>query len=230
MPQVVLLDLELPDISGMEILRFINERHIPCTVVMVTAHGSVDIAVDAMRQGAFDFLTKPFDGKRLCTTARNAARHQQLTYLVETYRANYDRNEFGGFIGGSLPMQGVYHMLESAAPSKATVFITGESGTGKEVCAETLHKLSPRRDQPLVVLNCAAIPRDLIESEIFGHVKGAFTGALADRLGLQRELADGGTLFLDEICEMELDLQSKLAAAVYPDRKLPAGGVASWIR
>ena len=223
LPQVVLLDLELPDISGMEILRFINERHIPCTVVMVTAHGSVDIAVDAMRQGAFDFLTKPFDGKRLCTTARNAARHQQLTYLVETYRANYDRNEFGGFIGGSLPMQGVYHMLESAAPSKATVFITGESGTGKEVCAETLHKLSPRRDQPLVVLNCAAIPRDLIESEIFGHVKGAFTGALADRLGAAAR-ADGGTLFLDEICEMELDLQSKLLRFIQTGSYQRVGG------
>ncbi|MBP8220093.1 MAG: sigma-54-dependent Fis family transcriptional regulator [Aeromonadaceae bacterium] len=209
LPQVVLLDLELPDISGMEILRFINERHIPSTVVVVTAHGSVDVAVEAMRQGAFDFLTKPFDGKRLCATARNAAKHQQLTYLVETYRANYDRSEFGGFLGSSLPMQGVYHMLESAAPSKATVFITGESGTGKEVCAETLHRLSPRHDKPLVVLNCAAIPRDLIESEIFGHVKGAFTGALSDRIGAATR-ADGGTLFLDEICEMELDLQSKL--------------------
>ena len=209
LPQVVLLDLELPDISGMEILRFINERHIPCTVVVVTAHGSVDIAVDAMRQGAFDFLTKPFDGKRLCATACNAVKHQQLTYLVETYRANYDRSEFGGFLGSSLPMQGVYHMLESAAPSKATVFITGESGTGKEVCAETLHRLSPRHDKPLVVLNCAAIPRDLIESEIFGHVKGAFTGALSDRIGAATR-ADGGTLFLDEICEMELELQSKL--------------------
>lgn len=209
LPQVVLLDLELPDMSGMDILRYINERHLPCTVVVVTAHGSVDIAVEAMRHGAFDFLTKPFDGKRLCATARNAAKHQQLTYLIETYRANYDRVEFGGFIGCSLPMQGVYRMLESAAPSKATVFITGESGTGKEVCAETLHRLSPRRDQPFVVLNCAAIPRDLIESEIFGHVKGAFTGALTDRVGAASR-ADGGTLFLDEICEMELDLQSKL--------------------
>lgn len=209
LPQVVLLDLELPDISGMEILRHINERHLPCTVVVVTAHGSVDIAVEAMRQGAFDFLTKPFDGKRLTATVRNAVRHQQLSYLVESYREQYDRCVFGGFLGSSLPMQGVYRILESAAASKATVFITGESGTGKEVCAETLHKLSPRHDKPLVVMNCAAIPRDLIESEIFGHVKGAFTGAVGDRIGAA-ERADGGTLFLDEICEMELDLQSKL--------------------
>jgi two-component system, repressor protein LuxO len=209
LPQVVLLDLELPDIPGMEILRHINERHLPCTVIVVTAHGSVDIAVEAMRQGAFDFLTKPFDSKRLCATVRNAAKHQQLTYLVETYRNNYERAEFGGFLGSSLPMQVVYRILESAAGSKATIFITGESGTGKEVCAETLHSLSPRRNGPFVVLNCAAIPHELIESEIFGHVKGAFTGAATDRIGAAAR-ADGGTLFLDEICEMELDLQSKL--------------------
>lgn len=209
LPQVVILDLELPDISGMEILRCINERHIPCSVVVVTAHGSVDIAVEAMREGAFDFLTKPFDSKRLCTTVNNAVKHQQLCYLVDAYKENYDRTEFGGFVGNSLPMQAVYRMLESAASSKATVFITGESGTGKEVCAETLHKLSPRKEKPLVVLNCAAIPRDLIESEIFGHIKGSFTGAVSDREGAASR-ADGGTLFLDEICEMELDLQSKL--------------------
>ena len=208
-PQVLLLDLELPDMDGMELLRYVSEQGLPTSVVVITAHGSVDIAVEAMRHSAFDFLTKPFDGKRLCTTVRNAAKHQQLSSLVDTYRANYDLSGFGGFIGSSLSMQAVYRILESAAPSKATVFITGESGTGKEVCAETLHKISPRKDQPLVVLNCAAIPRDLIESEIFGHVKGAFTGALTDREGAAAR-ANGGTLFLDEICEMELDLQAKL--------------------
>ncbi len=208
-PQVLLLDLELPDMDGMALLRYVSEQGLPTSVVVITAHGSVDIAVEAMRHSAFDFLTKPFDGKRLCTTVRNAAKHQQLASLVDTYRANYDHTGFGGFIGSSLSMQAVYRILESAAPSKATVFITGESGTGKEVCAETLHKISPSKDQPLVVLNCAAIPRDLIESEIFGHVKGAFTGAQSDREGAASR-ANGGTLFLDEICEMELDLQSKL--------------------
>ncbi len=208
-PQVLLLDLELPDMDGMALLRYVSEQGLPTSVVVITAHGSVDIAVEAMRHSAFDFLTKPFDGKRLCTTVRNAAKHQQLASLVDTYRANYDHSGFGGFISSSLSMQAVYRILESAAPSKATVFITGESGTGKEVCAETLHKISPRKDQPLVVLNCAAIPRDLIESEIFGHVKGAFTGAQSDREGAASR-ANGGTLFLDEICEMELDLQSKL--------------------
>jgi two-component system repressor protein LuxO len=208
-PQVLLLDLELPDLDGMELLRYVSDQGLPTSVVVITAHGSVDVAVEAMRYGAFDFLTKPFDAKRLSTTVRNAAKHEQLSALVDTYRAHYDLSGFGGFNGSSLPMQSVYRILESAAASKATVFITGESGTGKEVCAETLHRISPRKDNPIVVLNCAAIPRDLIESEIFGHVKGAFTGALTDREGAAAR-ANGGTLFLDEICEMELDLQAKL--------------------
>ncbi|HHQ4629106.1 sigma-54-dependent transcriptional regulator [Aeromonas hydrophila] len=208
-PPVVLLDLELPDMSGMDILQQITEQQLPCSVVVITAHGSVDVAVEAMRLGAFDFLTKPFDGKRLCATARNALKHQQLSSLVAQYRENFERSSFAGFIGASMPMQAVYRIIESAAPSKATVFITGESGTGKEVCAEAIHQCSPRREQPFIALNCAAIPHDLMESEIFGHVKGSFTGAQGDRKGAA-SLADGGTLFLDEICEMDLDLQSKL--------------------
>nr|WP_256351827.1 sigma-54 dependent transcriptional regulator [Aeromonas sp. sia0103] len=208
-PPVVLLDLELPDMSGMEILQQITEQQLPCSVVVITAHGSVDVAVEAMRHGAFDFLTKPFDSKRLCATARNALTHQQLSSLVAQYRENFERSSFAGFIGASMPMQAVYRIIESAAPSKATVFITGESGTGKEVCAEAIHQCSPRREQPFIALNCAAIPHDLMESEIFGHVKGSFTGAQGDRKGAA-SLADGGTLFLDEICEMDLDLQSKL--------------------
>ncbi|MDM5126098.1 sigma-54-dependent transcriptional regulator [Aeromonas salmonicida] len=208
-PPVVLLDLELPDMSGMDILQQITEQQLPCSVVVITAHGSVDVAVEAMRLGAFDFLTKPFDGKRLCATARNALKHQQLSSLVAQYRENFERSSFAGFIGASMPMQAVYRIIESAAPSKATVFITGESGTGKEVCAEAIHQCSPRSEQPFIALNCAAIPHDLMESEIFGHVKGSFTGAQGDRKGAA-SLADGGTLFLDEICEMDLDLQSKL--------------------
>jgi two-component system, repressor protein LuxO len=208
-PTVVLLDLELPDMSGMDILQQITEQQLPSAVVVITAHGSVDVAVEAMRLGAFDFLTKPFDGKRLCATVRNAVNHQQLSSLVAQYRENFERSSFAGFIGSSMPMQAVYRIIESAAPSKATVFITGESGTGKEVCAEAIHQCSPRRDQPFIALNCAAIPHDLMESEIFGHVKGSFTGAQGDRKGAA-SLADGGTLFLDEVCEMDLDLQSKL--------------------
>lgn len=206
---LILLDLELPDMDGMDILKQVTEQQLPCAVVVITAHGSADVAVEAMRLGAFDFLTKPFDSKRLCTTVHNGLQHQQLRSLVDQYRENFERQSFVGFIGASMPMQAVYRIIESAAPSKATVFITGESGTGKEVCAEAIHKCSPRKDQSFVALNCAAIPHDLMESEIFGHMKGAFTGAVSDRKGAA-SLADGGTLFLDEICEMDLDLQSKL--------------------
>ena len=157
-PPVVLLDLELPDMSGMDILQMITEQQLPCSVVVITAHGSVDVAVEAMRLGAFDFLTKPFDSKRLCATVRNALKHQQLSSLVAHYRENFERSSFFGFIGASMSMQAVYRIIESAAPSKATVFITGESGTGKEVCAEAIHQCSPRSEQPFIALNCAAIP------------------------------------------------------------------------
>lgn len=209
LPSVVLLDLKLPDMDGMDILKHIHEQGLPCSVVIITAHGSVDVAVDAMRYGAFDFIEKPFSAKRLLVTVRNALERQNLSRLVENYRENFERERYHGFIGAALAMQAVYRIIDSAAASKATVFITGESGTGKEVCAEALHKQSPRRDKAFVALNCAAIPRDLMESEIFGHVKGAFTGAATERKGAATQ-ADGGTLFMDEICEMDLDLQSKL--------------------
>jgi DNA-binding NtrC family response regulator len=208
-PDIVLLDLQLPDMNGLEVLRYVREHQLPSAVVVLTAHGSMEAVVESMRLGAHDFLGKPVEANRLIVTINNALQHQQLNRMVETYRENFDRNRYHGFIGGSLSMQGVYRIIESAAPSKATVFITGESGTGKELCAEAIHKQSPRRDAAFMAINCAAIPRDLMESEIFGHVKGAFTGANQERLGAASQ-ADGGTLFLDEICEMDLDLQSKL--------------------
>jgi two-component system, repressor protein LuxO len=207
-PEAILLDLVLPDMDGMEILREVVGRGLPTAVVVITAHGSISNAVAAMRAGAFDFLVKPFNAERLVVTLRNALERRRLAQLVETIK-EVGRDEYFGFVGGSLPMQAVYRMIESAAPSKATVFVMGESGTGKEVCAEAIHRQSPRRDKPFVALNCAAIPKDLMESEIFGHVKGAFTGAVSDRAGAAAK-ADSGTLFLDEICEMDLGLQSKL--------------------
>jgi DNA-binding NtrC family response regulator len=158
---------------------------------------------------AADFIAKPFDAARLHVTLDNVLDKRQLSHMVEGYQKTFERERFHRFIGRSLPMQAVFRIIESAAPSKATIFITGESGTGKELCAEAIHLESPRREQPLVALNCAAIPRDLMESEVFGHVKGAFTGAAARRDGAASR-ANGGTLFLDEICEMDLDLQSKL--------------------
>ncbi|PSJ48105.1 sigma-54-dependent Fis family transcriptional regulator [Zobellella endophytica] len=208
-PDILLLDLILPDMPGMEILQWLHREHRDVTTIVMTAHGSVDVAVDAMRLGAHDFINKPVEAERLKVTLHNTMKFRRLNQLVDMYRHEMERERFQGFIGESLPMQKVYRLIENAAPSSATVFITGESGTGKEVCAEAIHQLSGRTDGPFIALNCAAIPKDLMESELFGHIKGAFTGALQDRDGAVIR-ADGGTLFMDEICEMDLELQSKL--------------------
>ena len=208
-PDVLLLDLNLPDMNGMDILRQIHEQQLPTQTIIITAHGSVDLAVDALHLGAFDFLVKPFDARRLRVTIRNALERREITQEIAEYRDTYDRTQYEGFIGNSLIMQSVYRTIDSAATSQATIFITGESGTGKEVCANAIHNRSPRAKNAFIALNCGAIPKDLIESEIFGHVKGAFTGAVNARDGAAK-LADGGTLFLDEICEMDYELQSKL--------------------
>ncbi|AMG31413.1 sigma-54-dependent Fis family transcriptional regulator [Grimontia hollisae] len=200
---LILLDLRLPDISGFDVLSDIRQHHPNIPVVIMTAHGSIDAAVEAMRYGASDFLIKPCEADLLRVTVNNALKPKSKIGNQLPEGAYY------GFIGRSVPMQAVYRVIDSAAPSKATVFITGESGTGKEVCAEAVHAASSRAKKPFVAINCAAIPKDLIESELFGHVKGAFTGAASEREGAA-ELADGGTLFLDEICEMDLELQSKL--------------------
>ncbi len=209
MPDCILLDLELPDMTGLEIMEKIGSDGLPCPVIMITAHGSINVAVEAMRLGAFDFIVKPFTADRLIVTMRNALDRLALESIVETYREKIDRDGFHGLIGNSLNMQAVYRMIESAADSKATIFIKGESGTGKELCARAIHEESPRRGGPFIALNCAAIPKELMESEIFGHIRGSFSGAISDRDGAA-SAADGGTLFLDEICEMDINLQSKL--------------------
>ena len=209
LPDAVILDINLPDMSGIDILRHIHDAQLPLVSLVVTGHGSVDLAVEAMALGAYDFIEKPFGSKRLLTTLSNALSHQTLNEQLESIKEEFDRQDYEGFIGSSLPMQGVYRIIDSSAPSNATVFITGESGTGKEVCAAAIHNRSDRKNKPFIALNCAAIPRDLMESEIFGHTKGAFTGAVSNRDGAASR-ADGGTLFLDELCEMDLDLQTKL--------------------
>lgn len=205
----ILLDLSLPDMNGIEILEKVNQEEIATEVIVTTGDCSMNTAIEAMRLGARDYLVKPFSKDRLVTTLNNTFESQKLKRIVETYREEIDRHNFCGFIGSSLSMQRVYQVIDSAASSKATIFITGESGTGKEVCAEAIHQRSERQKSPFIALNCGAIPKDLIESEIFGHKKGAFTGAVSDRDGAA-SAANGGTLFLDEICEMELALQSKL--------------------
>jgi DNA-binding NtrC family response regulator len=220
-PTLILLDLKLPDMDGIDILKQLASEKISSRVVVVTAHGSVAVAVEAMREGASDFLLKPFTAERLTTTVNTALEISRLSNIVERIGQG-PRKQLGSFIGDSPVMQAVYRMIEDAAPSRASVFIMGPSGTGKELCAESVHQLSPRSRKRFIALNCAAIPENLMESEIFGHVKGAFTGATSDRKGAA-VLADGGTLFLDELCEMPLDLQTKLLRFIQTGQVVPVG-------
>ncbi|MCJ0805460.1 sigma-54-dependent transcriptional regulator [Vibrio vulnificus] len=222
-PQLVILDLKLPDMSGEDVLDWINQNDIPTAVIIATAHGSVDIAVSLMNKGAEDFLEKPIKADRLKTSIAVHLKRAKLEHLVENMQSRFDRPRYHGFIGACLPMQAVYKTIDSVAPTTASVFINGESGTGKEVCAEAIHKQSLRKEQPFIAINCGAIPRDLMESEIFGHLKGAFTGATTDRKGAAM-LAHGGTLFLDELCEMELEMQKKLLRFLQTGNFTPLGG------
>ncbi|TWB12930.1 two-component system repressor protein LuxO [Nitrospirillum amazonense] len=207
---VVLLNLQLPGGNGLDLLKELKADAKAPQVVALTAQGSVQMAVDVMRAGAVDVLLLPAGTERLrqAMAAALAERAKVLEAAPPTAPVE-DPLGYLGFVGTSPAMRGVYRMIEAAAPSKATVFITGESGTGKEVCAEAIHRRSPRVGRPFIPVNCAAIPKDLMESEIFGHVKGAFTGATTDHAGAALQ-ADGGTLFLDEIGEMDLSLQAKL--------------------
>lgn len=207
-PDIVLLDIELPDGNGMDFLAELRTRSHPVDVIVMTAYGTSNTAVQAMEAGACDFLTKPFDANRLRVTLNNACNRIELTHRTEQL-SQFERHQYGQFIGSSLPMQTVYKTIDALAATSASAFIVGESGTGKELAAEAIHQHSARAKAQFIALNCGAIPAELMESELFGHVKGAFTGASATREGAAR-LANGGTLFLDEICEMNLELQKKL--------------------
>ncbi|WP_422369097.1 sigma-54-dependent transcriptional regulator [Pelagibius sp.] len=220
--RVALLDLQLPDLTGFDVLRVIGEEAIPTAVVVVTSDASINTAVEAMRAGAYDFVVKPVSESRLVTTTANAVERQALQKVVDDVRGSVDEIRRHGFVGSSPVMLGVYKTIESVASSTVPVFITGESGTGKEICAEAIHRAGPRSKKPFIALNCAAIPKDLIESEIFGHVQGAFTGATKSRVGAAKS-ADGGTLFLDEICELDLSLQAKLLRFLQTGTVQPVG-------
>ncbi|MDM8566129.1 sigma-54 dependent transcriptional regulator [Candidatus Halobeggiatoa sp. HSG11] len=201
-PQVLLIDLGLPDMNGLEIVKYAKKNQLNCILIVITAEDSIDVVVDVMRNGVFDFIKKPFKPNRLVTTLRQ---------VIEIHHSDhcFIPSETQEFIGNSSAMQEVYKTIKKVAKSKASVFITGETGTGKELCAQAIHKNSQRWDKPFIILNCASIVRDLMESELFGHVKGAFTGAEKNREGAVSS-ANGGTLFLDEIGELDLDLQQKL--------------------
>lgn len=222
-PGVALVDLGLPDGDGMDLIREISEKEIPVYPIVITGQGSLNVAVEAMKAGARDFIVKPPNKTRFVVSVRNGLETQRLLEDVTTLRETFAQDRFHGFIGSSSAMQAVYKTIEAGAASKATVFITGESGTGKELTAEALHRQGSRKNAPFVALNCGAIPRDLMESEIFGHVKGAFTGATTDREGAASR-ADKGTLFLDEICEMDFDLQVKLLRFIQTGTFQKVGG------
>jgi DNA-binding NtrC family response regulator len=218
-PSIVVTDLKMPRMGGMELLARLASESQTMAVVLVTAQGTIDSAVQAMRTGAYDYITKPIDINRLRTILQNASQLLGTkTELEVTRRKLRDAGSLGRLVGGSRRMQEIFRLTEMVAPSTASVLITGASGTGKELVARTIHELSPRRNKPFVPINCAAIPETLIESEIFGHEKGAFTGALERRTGCF-ELAEGGTLLLDEIGEMPVATQAKLLR-VLEDRKL----------
>jgi two-component system, NtrC family, response regulator AtoC len=218
---IVISDLKMPKIDGMELLRRVNAAHdIP--VIMITAHGTIDTAVEALKLGAFDYLTKPFERKELHQTIAKAARTRELA-VQEVF---FDREQAGRFrmIGTSEPMKQIFEVVDRVTDTPSTVLITGESGTGKELIARALHENSSRKDAPYIRVNCAAIPPTLIESELFGYEKGAFTGAATSKPG-RFELAHGGTLFLDEIGEVSLEMQVKLLRAIQEGEFERVGGI-----
>jgi len=208
-PSVVIADLVMPKLDGLALLRALQAELPFATVILVTGQGSIDTAVAAMKEGAYDFLTKPLDLPHLKLLIRNAAEKAEAVREVELLRRRVKQVwGLGKLVGTSAVMQEVHHLIELAAPTPAAVLIAGESGTGKELVARTLHELSPRARGPFVAVNCAAIPETLLESEILGHEKGAFTGALERRAGCF-ELAHEGTILLDEIAEMSAAMQAK---------------------
>jgi DNA-binding NtrC family response regulator len=222
-PAIVITDLKMPRMDGIGLLTKLTEAgsglDANLTVVVLTAMGSIELAVDAMKLGAYDFLEKPVDATRLRTILANAMRQRETQIELEVVRRRLrETGVMGGLVGSSRPMQQLFRLIEQIAPSNVSVLITGESGTGKELVARTLHALSPRKSKPFVAVNCAAIPETLVESEIFGHEKGAFTGAAERRAGCF-ELASGGTLLLDELAEMPAGMQAKLLRVI-EERKL----------
>jgi DNA-binding NtrC family response regulator len=218
---VILCDIKMPDMDGIELLPKLVETHPDTSVVMISGHGNIDTAVDAIKKGAFDFIEKPLDLNRLLITIRNAMDKSNLVSETKTLRKKVSRKY--EIIGESEAIKRVIDITDKVAPTDARVLITGENGTGKELFARRLHDLSSRAQGPFIEVNCAAIPSELIESELFGHEKGAFTSAVKQRKG-KFEQAEGGTLFLDEIGDMSLSAQSKVLRALQENVITRVGG------
>lgn len=220
--QLVISDLRMPNMDGLELLGNIKRRGLRTELILITAHGSVETAVEAMKQGAFDYITKPFDADELRIKVGNAFRTHQRARLDASIKpegvGRYN------FVGMSPAVREICRVLDKVADSPTTILISGESGTGKELVATAIHENSSRRERPFIKINCAAIPENLLESELFGHEKGAFTGAVASKPG-RFELADGGTLFLDEIGEMPKELQVKLLRCLQEKEFERVGGL-----
>jgi two-component system nitrogen regulation response regulator NtrX len=210
-PDVIFLDVKMPGLDGLDVLARLREEDPSVLVIMISGHGTIDTAVEATRKGAYDFLEKPLDTDRLLVTLRRALQLRGLTQSMADLRSQVEsRYEI---VGTSYPVRQVLERVERVAPTDARVLVTGENGTGKELVARAIHRLSSREARPFIEVNCAAIPSELIESALFGHVKGSFTGAVANRAG-KFEQADGGTLFLDEIGDMSKDAQAKVLRAL----------------
>ena len=223
-PHVLLCDLRMPRKNGLDLLVAMKERGVNLATVMISGVGQIDDAVQAIKLGAYDYLTKPVDLDKLRILLKNLTSHVKLAEENQRLRRDLaGAGRLGPIIGRSLPMRRLMTLIDQVAPSSASILIAGESGTGKEIVARTIHDLSARREGPFIALNCAAIPDTLIESELFGHERGAFTGAEKRRAGCF-ELAEGGTLFLDEIGEMKIDMQAKLLRVLEERRVRRVGG------
>jgi len=225
-PSVVITDVQLGDISGYDILKTIKEDRPETLVIVITAYGSIENAVEAMKLGAYDYLGKPFGTDQLKILVTKATRFKGLQDENISLKKRLDEKAMARIIGQSHQMQELIALIKRIAASEATVLILGESGTGKELVARAIHQASVRANGPFVAVNCAAIPRDLIESELFGHLKGSYTGAVKDRKGRFQQ-AKGGTIFLDEVGELPLDLQPKLLRALQERVVEPLGGVST---
>jgi DNA-binding NtrC family response regulator len=223
-PDIILLDMNLPDISGMEVLSFVKESNIPAEVIIITAYGTIKNAVEATRLGAYDYLQKPVDNEELLLVVSRALEVKRLQREVEELRSELSsRYQFSNIIGTSSRMNSIFQMMAKISRVEGTVLITGESGTGKELVARAIHYNSSRSNKPFVVVNCGAIPKDLIESEFFGHLKGAFTDAKTEKTG-KFELANHGTIFLDEIGDLSPEAQVKLLRAIGEKEIVKVGG------